>query len=126
MKEKIIDRLFKKLTSFQTSHPVLIVSIAFTLSFLSFYYAYKEMDFLTSQKDLISPKRRLMKLYKRFDQFDDLDKFIVVIHHKDRKKALEFAKKLVSILKKQKDANTDVFYRIDPDKFKCWALLYFD
>ncbi len=126
MKEKIIDRLFKKLTSFQTSHPVLIVSIAFTLSFLSFYYAYKEMDFLTSQKDLISPKRRLMKLYKRFDQFDDLDKFIVVIHHKDRKKALEFAKKLVSILKKQKDAYTDVFYRIDPDRFKRWALLYLD
>ncbi len=126
MKEKLIDKIFKKLTSFQTSHPILIVSIAFILSFLSFYYAYKKMDFLTSQKDLISPKRRLMQLYKRFDQFDDLDKFIVVIHHRDKKKAVEFAKKLVSILKKQKDMYTDIFYRIDPNRFKKWALLYLD
>ncbi len=126
MKEKIVDKIFKRLTSFQTSHPVLIVSIAFSLSLLSFYYAYENMDFLTSQKDLISPKQRLMKLYKRFDQFDDLDKFIVVIYHKDKKKALEFAKKLVSILKKQKNLYTDVFYRIDPDRFKKWALLYLD
>ncbi len=126
MKEILIDKIFKRLTSFQTSHPILILSIAFALSFLSFYYAYKEMDFLTSQKDLISPKRRLMKLYKKFDQFDDLDKFIVVIHHRDKKKAVEFAKKLVSILKKQKDMYTDVFYRIDPNRFKKWALLYLD
>lgn len=126
MKEKIIERLFQRLTSFQTSHPILVINIAFILTFLSFYYAYKKMDFYTSQKDLISPKQRLMKLYRRFDQFDDMDKFIVVIHHKDHKKALEFAKKLISVIEKQKDKYSDIFYRIDPDKFKKWALLYLD
>ena len=85
MKQKIIDKLFGKLTAFQTSYPVLVIIIAFFLTILSFYYAFKKMDFYTAQRDLISPKNRLMKLYKRFDQFDDLDNFIVVIHHKNKK-----------------------------------------
>ncbi len=126
MKDRIIERFLRGLISFQTSHPVIIVIIAVLLSILSLYYAYKDLDFYTSQKDLISPKRRLMKLYKRFDQFDDLDKFIIVIHHKNRKESLKFAKSLVSILQKQKDKYIDIFYRINPDWFKKWELLYLD
>jgi len=126
VKDRIIERFLKSLISFQTSHPIIIVFMAISLSILSFYYSYKEMDFYTSQKKLISPKKRLMKLYKRFDPFDDLDKFIIVIHHRNRKEALKFAKSLVSILKKQKDKYVDIFYRINPDWFKKWELLYLD
>ncbi len=126
MKQKIIDKLFGKLTAFQTSYPVLVIIIAFFLTILSFYYAFKKMDFYTAQRDLISPKNRLMKLYKRFDQFDDLDNFIVVIHHKNKKIALRFLKKLVYVLSRQKNKYLEIFYRIDPEKFKKWALLYLD
>jgi len=126
VKQKIIDKLFGKLTAFQTSYPVLVIIIAFFLTILSFYYAFKKMDFYTAQRDLISPKNRLMKLYKRFDQFDDLDNFIVVIHHKNKKIALRFLKKLVYVLSRQKNKYLEIFYRIDPEKFKKWALLYLD
>jgi len=128
VKEKIIERFFNRLTIFQTSHPALVIVIALILILLSFYYAFKEMDFYTSQKDLISPKHRLIKLCKRFDQFDDLDNFIVVIHPKNHnyKEAIRFAKKLVHILNKQTDKYAEVFYRVNPDRFKRWALLYLD
>lgn len=128
VKGKIIERLFNRLTIFQTSYPVVIIFTAFILIVLSFYYAFKEMDFHTAQKDLISQKNRLIKLYEKFDQFDDLDKFIVVIYPKNgnHQEALRFAKKLVHILNRQKDKYEEVFYRIDPDRFKKWALLYLD
>jgi len=122
-----VEEILKNIVKFQLNHPSLIITIALMLSFSSFYFAFKKMDFYTAQKDLISPKHKLIRLYEeRFDQFDDMDNFIVVIHHKDKEEALRFLKKLASILEKQKDKYLEVFYRIDPERFKSWQLLYLE
>ncbi|MCE5241681.1 MAG: MMPL family transporter [Desulfobacteraceae bacterium] len=122
LSESILDRIFRVVAW----RPLLTVSIAFTLAGLSIFYTMKNLDVETSQRALISSENRLIQLTERLEKFEDLDTFIVTIEGRDRARALEFLHALAPVLEKDREHYAQVFYRVDPERFKPWGLLYLD
>lgn len=112
--------------SFQLRHPVFILVIALILSSLSIYYTNSRLTVQTSQKDLISPKERLIQLAQETSQFTPMDSFIIVIEGLSPARSLEFLEKLEPLITADAKNFQSVFYRIDPELFKPWALFYLD
>jgi len=110
----------------QTSFPRLTFLFALTLAVLSILYTARNLEFQTSQKDLISPKERLIQLARQVNQFEQLDSFVVVIESQEPRSSLKFLRSLVPHLEGDKKNYLEIFYRVDPRRFKPWALLYFD
>lgn len=107
-----------------THYPRRTIAAAFMLAGLSIVYTVLLLEFETGQKDLISPKHRLIRLSEAVEPFDDLDRFAVAIENTNQLQTLAFLKALVKALNADKTHYQQVFYRIDPDRFKRWALLY--
>ena len=110
--------------SVQTSYPLLTLLSALVLAALSVFYTVNNLQFQTSQKDLISPKERLIHLAGQVNQFEQLDSFIVMMESQDSRRSLKFLQTLVPRLEADKENYREVFYRVDPKRFKPWALLY--
>ncbi|MBW2147513.1 MAG: MMPL family transporter [Deltaproteobacteria bacterium] len=121
-----LQRVLRKIFIAVTGHPFLTLFIALTLAALSIFYTVRNLDFLTSQKDLISPHNRLIRLSEQMDQFEDLDTFVVAIENRDNSRSLKFLHTLVSQLEKDDENYIQVFYRVDPKPFRPWVLLYLD
>lgn len=121
-----MQRFLKVILKVQTTYPLLILLIALTLAGISVFYTVRNLGFQTSQKDLIYPDNRLMQLSKRLGQFDDLDSYVVVIQSQDHRRSLQFLQTLVPHLETDKKNYRQIFYRVDPNQFRSWALLYLD
>ena len=121
-----ITWFLKKLVAVQISYPWLILLAALVLSGISIIYTVNKLGIETSQKDLISPKERLIQLAGRTHQFEQLDSFIVVIEGPETGRCLQFLHKLTPLLEADKKNFEQVFFRVDPNAFKPWALLYLD
>ncbi|MBI4776823.1 MAG: MMPL family transporter, partial [Deltaproteobacteria bacterium] len=89
-------------------------------------YTIRNLGFLTGQHDLISPDNPLVALSRQLDPFEDRDAFLVAIEGKDRQQSLAFLHTLVSRLDGETDLYDDLFYRLNPERFRDWALLYLD
>jgi hopanoid biosynthesis associated RND transporter like protein HpnN len=120
------QRLLQKILLVQTRSPVLTLCVALGLAVLSVLYTAGNLDFQTGQMDLISPKNRLVRLSKQIESFDDLDSFVVAIENRNNARSLEFLHALVPLLEADKENYRQVFYRLDPEVFKPWSLLYLD
>ena len=123
-KKNFVQQLLKRILIIDTSHPFIIIGIAVFLSTVSIVYTINNLDFYTDQRDLISPENRLIKLSEDIDQFDKLDNFIVAVENREDTRSIKFLNTLARRLKKDKDKYEEIFYRIYPDDFKQWALLY--
>jgi hopanoid biosynthesis associated RND transporter like protein HpnN len=121
-----VQRTLRIILAAQTAHPFLILLIALTLAGLSVFYTVRNLEFHTSQKALISPKQRLLQLTKLLDPFDEMDTFVVAIENRDTSRSLAFLRALVPHLEADKEHYVEVFYRVDPQAFRAWALLYLD
>lgn len=121
-----VQRALLKVLRIETAHPLLTIGIATSLAVLSIAYTIQNLDFQTGQKDLISPNNRLIRLSRQMDGFDDLDTFAVVIENRNTQNSLKFLHVLVSLLRADQSHYARIFYRIDPESFKPWALLYLD
>lgn len=108
----------------QISHPLAIIIIAVALAAFSAFYTVTNLQFQTSQKDLISPKERLFQLAQQVSQFEQLDSFVVVLESRDPRRSLQFLHALADRLKNDKQNYKEIFYRVDPGQFRRWALLY--
>lgn len=117
-----LGRLFR----FTTAYPILTVAVALALGLASLAYSARHLEFQTSQKDLISPDNRLVQLSEKIEPFDDLDTFIVAVKNRDSRRSIAFLKALVARLASDPAHYQEVFYRVDPDRFRRWALLYLD
>ena len=126
MKIKPVHWLLKKFLNIQTAFPLLTFLVALALAALSILYTVRNLEFRTSQKDLISPKERLIQLAEQVNQFEKLDSFIVVMESRDPRRSLKFLQTLVPRLEADKGNYREIFYRVDPERFKPWALLYLD
>jgi hypothetical protein len=79
----------------------------------------------TDQLALISPRHPLIALSDRLDVFDsDGDNLTVVIEAPMPDQGLAFLHALVPRIKSDTTHFRDVFYRVDPELFKDYALLY--
>ena len=124
MKINPVHWLLKKFLSIQTAFPLLTFLVALALAALSILYTVRNLEFQTSQKDLISPKERLIRLAQQAKQFGQLDSFVVVMESQDRRRSLKFLQDLVTRLEADKEYYREIFYRVDPQQLKPWALLY--
>ncbi len=120
----IVQRMLRRMLVVTTASPVVTVLVALALCALAVTYTVRNLEFQTSQKDLISPENRLVKLAEGIDQFDDLDTFVVAIENRDRARSIRFLKALVKRVEGDHDHFLQAFYRVDPKAFRPWALLY--
>ena len=121
-----VQRGLQKIVILEMAHPLLILLIALTLAALSIFYTVTNLGFQTSQRQLISPDHRLVRLSEQADQFDDLDTFVVAIENEEPSRSLGFLRALVPLLEADRENYAQVFSRVDPKPFKPWALLYLE
>jgi hypothetical protein len=92
---------------------------------LAGYYSYQHLTMKTSRDELISTDQRLIRLSREVDrQFGSLDNLVVVVENTDLSRSIRFAEALAGELRQYPHNFRDIFYRVDPEKFKKWALLY--
>ena len=120
----LVQRVLQKILITQTSYSLLTLFVAGILAVLSIFYTVRHLGFQTSQKQLISPEHRLIRLSEQIDQFEDFDTFVVAIENRDTSRSLNFLRALVPLLEKDRENYLQVFYRMDPRLFRPWALLY--
>jgi hopanoid biosynthesis associated RND transporter like protein HpnN len=103
----------------------LIILAAVVFSAGSIYYTANDLTIRTSTKDLISSNLRLIKLTDKMDKaFGGHDGLAVVVENVKKSRRVAFAKALAAELRHYPDHFTELFYRLNPDTFKPWALLY--
>ncbi len=125
-KRNPVLRVLDKLISAQVSHPGLFLLCAVVLAGFSIFYTINNLGIQTSQKDLISPREHLIQLAERTRKFEQLDSFIVIVEGPRAGRSLEFLRELVARLEADRKNYDEIFYRVDPDALKNWALLYLD
>ncbi len=123
---RFVQDLLRIVFKVVTWRPLLTFAIALTMAGLSVVYTVRNLEMETSQRALISSDDRLVQLAGKLDPFEDLDTFIVTIDGQDRARAMNFLHSLVAQLETDRDHYEEVFYRVDPQVFKSWGLLYMD
>lgn len=118
--QRVLDRIFLAISW----RPFVTILAALTLAAMSLWYTVENIGFLTSQKKLISPENKLVRLYDQIEQFDDLDTFVVAIEGPTPSQSLSFLRALTARMEADPAHFIDVFYRVDPQALKPWALLY--
>ncbi len=123
---RLLLKIIGKMVDFQIRHPVPILAAALVLAGLSMYYTVENIGFETSQIDLISPENRYVELSRSIHAFNEFDTFVVAIQGPNPARSLTFLRSLAPLLENDTRHYRQVFYRVDPEQFKPWALLYLD
>jgi uncharacterized protein len=105
-----------------------IVVLALVLAGLSVYYTLKHLTISTNRNDLVASNKQLIQLSDQMTKsFGSRDGLVVVVGNGTHQtRAIKFADALASELRRYPDRFTDLFYHLDPEIFKPWALLYLD
>jgi hypothetical protein len=104
-----------------------IIALTMILGALAAYYSYQNLSMKTSRDELISTDQHLIRLSREVDrQFGVLDNLVVVVENTDLSRSIQFAEALAGELRQYPHNFRDIFYRVDPEKFKKWALLYLE
>src|SRR5574340_579283 len=112
-------------TLFRSAWPVIVFSLLMTV--LSIYYAFNHLSMRTSRNDLVGTDLRIMRLTEELDrQFGSRDNLAVVVENTDQKHCIQFVEALAAELDQYPQHFRELFYRVDPQKFKHWALLYLE
>lgn len=104
-----------------------LLALAVVLAGLSVYYTYTHLAIHTSRNDLVASNQRLMERTEKMDKaFGGRDGMVVVVENGHPQRAIKFANELAAQLKRYPDYFPELFYHIDPQRFKRSALLYLD
>jgi len=104
-----------------------IVLVSLALAGLSVYYAFHNLTFRTSRSDLVASDQHLIQLGEKLSQdFGSRDDLVVVVENGHPTRAKAFAEALAAELKKHPQDFPEIFYRVQPEAFKKWALLYLE
>ena len=103
----------------------LIILFSLLMTAFSVYYALNHLSMRTSRGDLVGSNLRIMQLSEVMDrQFGSRDNLAVVVENSDPKHSVQFVEALAAELALYPQNFREIFYRVDPQKFKHWALLY--
>jgi hopanoid biosynthesis associated RND transporter like protein HpnN len=110
------------------SWPRLVLGIAVVSALGSVALTATKLEMITDQLELISEDHPMIALSDRLDNFnaDSKRRFDVVIEAPNPYQAVSFVTELSSRISKDDEYFKDVFYRVDPEPFKSWQLLYLD
>lgn len=106
--------------------PYLVLGAVIALCVASVIYTVAELDFQTGQLDLISPNDPLIRLTEKVKPFQNKDTFTGVIQAPTPRRAVEFLEALARRIQQDPSYFKDVFFRVDPDLLRPWALLYLE
>jgi len=110
---------------FRSAWPVIVFSLLMTG--ISVYYAWNHLSMRTNRNDLVGTDLRIMRLSEEMDrQFGSRDNLAVVVENTDPKHCIQFVEALAAELRQYPQNFRELFYRVDPEKFKQWALLYLE
>ena len=110
---------------FRSAWPVIVFSLLMTG--ISVYYTLNHLSMRTSRNDLVGTDLRIMQLSEEMDrQFGARDNLAVVVENSDPKHCIQFIEALAAELRQYPQNFREIFYRVDPEKFKHWALLYLE
>jgi uncharacterized protein len=105
----------------------LVILFSLLMTAISVYYALNHLSMRTSRGDLVGTDLRIMRLSEEIDrQFGSRDNLAVVVENTDPKHCIQFVEALVAELEQYPQHFRELFYRVDPQKFKHWALLYLE
>jgi len=104
-----------------------IIAISLVLAVVSVYYTYHHLTFRTNRSDLVASDQRLLQLGEQLSQdFGSRDDLVVVVENGHPSQTKAFAEALAQELKKYPQDFPEIFYRLQPEAFKKWALLYLE
>ncbi len=104
-----------------------LLALAVVLAGLSVYYTFTHLAIRTSRNDLVASNQRLMKQTEKMDKaFGGRDGMVVVVENGHPQRAIKFANELAAKLKRYPNYFPELFYHINPERFKSSALLYLD
>lgn len=102
-----------------------IIFFTLIIGGLAVYYSYYHLEMVTSRDVLVSSDDRLISLSREIDrQFGSRDNLVVVVENTDQTRSLRFVEALAGELRRHPETFREIFYRVDPEKFKKWGLLY--
>ncbi|HEX9029825.1 MAG TPA: hypothetical protein VF823_11675, partial [Anaerolineales bacterium] len=100
------------------------ILLAVALAAISVFYTLTHLKIDTDRKNLISAKKDLILLSDRIDKaFGGRDGMVVVVRNAERRQTIKFAEALVAELRRYPDQFPEIFYRLEPNSLKRWALL---
>ena len=102
--------------------------MAIALALVSMVFAHAKLEIVTDQLELIARDHPLIHLSNRLDPFrmGGVNGFSVVVQAPTPQQAVRFVEQLSSRVREDKKLFKDVIFRIDPEKFASWKLLYID
>jgi uncharacterized protein len=104
-----------------------LLAVAVLLAVASVYYTVTHLTIRTTRNDLVASNQRLIQQSAKMDRaFGGRDGMVVVVENGHPRRAIKFANDLAAELRRYPDHFPELFYRIDPEKFKPSALLYLD
>ncbi len=123
---KLLRRILQLWTGVVTSSPRLVLGIAFLLAIGAVAFTVTKLEMITDQLSLIRSDHPLIALSDKLDPFDSETRrrFDVVIEAPNPLRAVAFAKELSALVTKDTAHFQNMFYRVDPEPFKHWQLLY--
>ncbi|MCL6621885.1 MAG: MMPL family transporter [Syntrophobacterales bacterium] len=103
--------------------PIIILSLV--LTGLSVYYSLTHLRFSLSRTELVASDLHLIRLTQELErEFGERDQFVVVVDNRDKGRSIAFAEALAEQLRRHRDRFPELFYRVDPEPFRKWALQY--
>jgi hopanoid biosynthesis associated RND transporter like protein HpnN len=102
-----------------------IIVVAVVLAIAAVYYTSTHLVVHTSRNDLVASNQRLVQLSENMSKdFGGRDGLVVVVENGHPQRTTQFAEALAAELRRYPQQFPHLFYRLNPDSFKRWALLY--
>ena len=104
-----------------------LLAIAVLVAVASVYYTVTHLTIRTSRNDLVASDQHLIRQTEVMDRaFGGRDGMVVVAENGHPKRTIKFANDLAAELRRYPEHFPELFYRINPERFKRSALLYLD
>ena len=104
-----------------------IIAVSLVLAVVSVYYSMNHLAIRTSRNDLVASDQKLIARSEKLDKaFGSHDGMMVVVENGHPGSTIAFAEALAAEIRRYPKEFPEIFYRLDPEKFKHWALLYPD
>lgn len=123
---KIVLRLIQFWLAWVLPRPRLVLGVALLSAAAALFYTGARLEIRTDQLELISPDHPLVELSSRLDPFsmEGTATFTLVMEAPSPEMALDFMHTIVERIKEDRAHFRGASYRIDPEQFRKWALLY--
>ncbi|MHC1742709.1 MAG: MMPL family transporter [Syntrophobacteraceae bacterium] len=123
-----LSRLVQVWINLVLRFPRLVLVIAFLTALASIAVTASKLEMITDQLELISEDHPFIALSDRLDSFNANNKrsLHVVIEAATPQRAISFVNELGSRIEQDPNHFQSIYYRVDPEPFKEWQLLYLD